>query len=48
MEKQQKEAYAEPVLMAHDMLRDITGIGSQIIKLRDECIKQIDAACSGT
>jgi len=25
MEAQQKEAYTEPVLMAHELLRDITG-----------------------
>ena len=30
MEKQQKETYTEPVLMAHDMLRDITGVTSGV------------------
>ncbi|MEX5212542.1 MAG: hypothetical protein NW703_00100 [Nitrospiraceae bacterium] len=25
MESQQKESYAEPVLMTHELLRDITG-----------------------
>jgi len=30
MEKQQKESYAEPVLVSHDMLRDITGVTSGV------------------
>jgi len=25
MEQQQKESYTEPVLVAHEMLRDVTG-----------------------
>jgi hypothetical protein len=25
MEQQQKESYAEPVLVAHELLRDVTG-----------------------
>jgi hypothetical protein len=25
MEQQKKEAYAEPVLVAHELLRDVTG-----------------------
>ena len=28
MEQQQKESYTEPVLIAHEMLRDITGTTS--------------------
>jgi hypothetical protein len=26
MQSEQKESYAEPVLMAHELLRDITGV----------------------
>ena len=29
MEHQQKESYAEPVLVAHELLRDITGVKYQ-------------------
>ena len=39
MEKQQKEAYAEPVLMSHDMLRDITGVTSGV-KLTDKILDE--------
>jgi len=35
MEQQRKESYTEPVLMAHEMLRDITGNGSAV-KVRDK------------
>ena len=30
MEHQQKESYTEPVLMAHELLRDITGTKSGV------------------
>ena len=26
MEQQQKESYTEPVLIAHELLRDVTGV----------------------
>lgn len=26
MEQQQKESYSEPVLIAHELLRDVTGV----------------------
>ncbi|MCC6140664.1 MAG: hypothetical protein IT389_08615 [Nitrospira sp.] len=35
MEQQQKESYTEPVLMAHEMLRDITG-GTSAVKTSDK------------
>jgi hypothetical protein len=30
MEQQKKEAYAEPVLVAHELLRDVTGGASGV------------------
>ena len=29
MEQQKKESYAEPVLIAHELLRDVTGVKYQ-------------------
>ena len=29
MEQQSKESYTEPVLVAHELLRDITGVSSK-------------------
>lgn len=37
MEQQQKESYTEPVLMAHEMLRDITG-GTSAVKTSDKAV----------
>ncbi|ULA64657.1 MAG: hypothetical protein LZF86_160057 [Nitrospira sp.] len=37
MEQQQKESYTEPVLVAHDMLRDITG-GTSGVKASDKSV----------
>jgi len=41
MEQQQKESYSEPVLFAHELLRDVTGV-----KYREQCQKAADAACA--
>lgn len=41
MEIQQKESYTEPVLVAHELLRDVTGQ-----KYKEQCQKGADAACS--
>jgi hypothetical protein len=41
MEQQQKESYAEPVLIAHELLRDVTGV-----KYREQCQKAVDAVCA--
>ncbi len=41
MEQQKKELYAEPVLMAHEMLRDITGRTSGV-KTSDKSGKESD------
>lgn len=38
MQQQQKESYTEPVLIAHELLRDITGV-----KYRE---KTFDKVCS--
>jgi len=43
MEIQQKESYTEPVLMAHEMLRDITG-GTSGVKSSDKSGKESDGA----
>ncbi len=43
MEQQKKESYTEPVLMAHEMLRDITG-GTSGVKTRDKSGKESDGA----
>lgn len=40
MENQKKESYTEPVLVAHELLRDITAV-----KYRD-CQKAFDSACA--
>lgn len=40
MELQKKESYTEPVLVVHELLRDITGIAYQV------CQKAADAACA--
>ena len=37
MEQQQKESYTEPVLVAHEMLRDITG-GTSGVKTSDKAV----------
>ncbi|MCS6293603.1 MAG: hypothetical protein H8J66_11065 [Nitrospira sp.] len=37
MEQQKKESYTEPVLMAHEMLRDITG-GTSGVKTSDKAV----------
>ncbi len=41
MEQQKKESYTEPVLMAHEMLRDITG-GTSGVKAKDKAGKESD------
>lgn len=41
MELQKKESYTEPVLIAHELLRDVTGV-----KYREQCQKAADAACA--
>jgi hypothetical protein len=41
MEQQKKESYAEPVLIAHELLRDVTGV-----KYREQCSKSVDAVCA--
>ena len=40
MEQQKKESYAEPVLVAHELLRDVTGGASN-----HQCQKALDDAC---
>ncbi len=40
MEQQKKEAYSEPVLVAHELLRDVTGGASN-----HQCSKSVDAVC---
>ena len=40
MEQQKKEAYAEPVLVAHELLRDVTGGASN-----HQCQKFLDNTC---
>lgn len=40
MEQQKKESYAEPVLVVHELLRDITGQ-----KSGGQCQKAADAVC---
>jgi hypothetical protein len=40
MEQQKKEAYSEPVLVAHELLRDVTGV-----KYKEQCQKAVDNAC---
>ena len=40
MELQQKESYTEPVLVVHELLRDVTGV-----KYRELCQKGADANC---
>ena len=35
MDQQKKESYAEPVLVAHELLRDITGTTSKTSKEQD-------------
>lgn len=41
MELQKKESYTEPVLVVHELLRDVTGV-----KYREQCQKAADAACA--
>jgi hypothetical protein len=41
MELQEKECYAEPVLTAHELLRDITGIAVS----GRVCQKGVDSGC---
>lgn len=41
MELQKKESYTEPVLVAHELLRDVTGV-----KYREQCTKGADANCT--
>jgi hypothetical protein len=41
MEEQKKESYTEPVLVAHEMLRDITG-GTSGVKTSDKTGKESD------
>jgi len=41
MEQQKKEVYAEPVLIAHELLRDVTGL-----KYKEQCQKAVDAVCA--
>ena len=40
MEIQKKESYTEPVLVVHELLRDMTG------KYKEQCQKAADAACA--
>ncbi|MDO9120085.1 MAG: hypothetical protein Q7U39_19195 [Nitrospira sp.] len=40
MEQQKKESYSEPVLVAHELLRDVTGQ-----KYKEQCQKAVDAVC---
>ena len=40
MEIRPKESYSEPVLVAHELLRDITATSSG-----SQCIKEIDTGC---
>jgi len=37
MEQQQKESYTEPVLIAHELLRDVTG-GASGVKTSDKAV----------
>ena len=37
---QEKQPYAEPVLVVHELLRDITGTASN-----SGCVKQFDTNC---
>jgi hypothetical protein len=41
MELQKKESYTEPVLVVHELLRDVTGV-----KYREQCQKGADANCA--
>jgi len=41
MEQQKKESYSEPVLVAHELLRDVTGV-----KYKEQCLKAADAVCA--
>jgi|CXWL01.1.fsa_nt_gi hypothetical protein len=41
MEQQQKESYSEPVLVAHELLRDVTG-GASGVKTSDKAGKESD------
>ncbi len=41
MELQQKEFYTEPVLVVHELLRDVTGV-----KYREQCQKGGDSTCA--
>jgi hypothetical protein len=43
MEQQKKESYAEPVLIAHELLRDVTG-GASGVKTSDKSGKESDGA----
>ncbi len=36
MEQQKKESYAEPVLIAHELLRDVTGGASAVKNVREK------------
>jgi hypothetical protein len=40
MELQKKESYTEPVLVVHELLRDVTGV-----KYREHCQKGADHTC---
>lgn len=42
MEHQQKESYTEPVLVAHELLRDITGTPKYREKTNDKTNEVID------
>ncbi len=39
MELQQKESYTEPMLLVHELLRDVTGVKYQETKLTDKAIE---------
>jgi hypothetical protein len=41
MEIQKKESYTEPVLVVHELLRDVTGL-----KYKEQCQKSADAVCA--
>lgn len=41
MELLKKESYTEPVLVVHELLRDVTGV-----KYKEHCQKGADSACA--
>lgn len=39
MEIQKKESYTEPVLATHELLRDVTGVKYQEVKVTDKALE---------